>query len=153
MLHFIALFQAGTYRKQWAHLQTFLYRSFLSAFTGVLAKDSILSRFPDSSFLKMFFFPLNHVLSLPPFAVDYFSMILAASAFARDNFAMKTYIKLPVSHLNLTDLLFESLKIMCTIILLFSLWGFSTLNFFFFSRNLELLVLLAQFKYAIKMRC
>lgn len=59
---------------------------------------------------------------------------------------MKTYIKLPVSHLNLSDLLFESLKIMCTIILLFSLWGFFTLNFSFFSRNFEFLVLLVQFK-------
>lgn len=79
----------------------------------------------------MFFFPVNHVLSLPPFAADYFSMILADPAFTRDYFAMKTYIKLPVSHLKLTDLLPESLKIIGTIILLFSLWGFSTVNFSF----------------------
>lgn len=78
----------------------------------------------------MFFFPLNHVLSLPPFAADYFSMILAGTAFKKDYFAMKTYIELPVSHLNLTDVLFESLKIISTITLLFNLWGFSTLNFF-----------------------
>lgn len=79
----------------------------------------------------MFFFPLNQVLLPPPFAADYFSMILAGPAFTRDYFAMKTYIKLPFSPLKLTDLLLESLKIIGTIILLFRLWGFSTVNFSF----------------------
>lgn len=79
----------------------------------------------------MFFFPLNHVLSLPPFAADYFSMILSGSAFTKDYFAMKTYIELPVSHLKLTDMLFGSLKITCTITLLFNLWGSYTQLFLF----------------------
>lgn len=76
-------------------------------------------------------------------------MILAGPTFTKDYFAMKTYIELPVSHLKLTDLFFEFLKIICTIcackvplyVLLFKLWGFSTLKFIYFSIYLELLVL------------
>lgn len=64
---------------------------------------------------------LNYVLSLTRFAADYFSMTLAGPAFTRDYFAMKTYIELPVSHIKLIDLLFECLKIIYAIILLFSL--------------------------------
>lgn len=86
-------------------------------------------------------FPINVFLSiescllLPPFVVDYFTLILAGPTFTRDYFAMKIYIKFPVSHLKLSDLLFESLKIISVIIFLFNLWGFSALNFFFFSKK------------------
>lgn len=69
----------------------------------------------------MFLFPLNYVLSFPPFVEDYFSMILDGPAFTRDYFAMKTYIEFPVSYIKLTDLLFECLNIIHATILLFSL--------------------------------
>lgn len=74
--------------------------------------------FPINVFLS-----IESCLSLPPFVVDYFTLILADPAFSRDYYAIKIYIKLPVSHLKLSDLLFEFLRMISVIVLFFQPLG------------------------------